>query len=89
VATSVELLPGKVISGGQTVADQAGLIATRRFGIPTGGWMPNGFETADGPNPQLARKYRLREHRSGNAERTATNWRDSDGTIHLARKSRV
>jgi hypothetical protein len=33
------LLPERVVSGGQTGADQAGLIAARRFGIPTGGWM--------------------------------------------------
>jgi len=80
----VELLPRKVISGGQTGADQAGLIAACRFGITTGGWMPRGFETADGPNPQLAKKYGLREHRGGYAERTATNVRDSDGTIRIA-----
>lgn len=84
MSNSVELLPRKVTSGGQTGADQAGLIAACRFGITTGGWMPRGFETADGPNPQLAKKHGLREHRGGYAERTAANVRDSDGTIHLA-----
>jgi len=45
---SLTLLPEKVISGGQTGADQAGLVAAARFAIPTGGWMPHGFETAEG-----------------------------------------
>jgi len=84
VWNSVELLPKKVVSGGQTGADQAGLIAACRFGMPTSGWMPCGFETSDGPNPQLAEKYGLREHRGGYAERTTTNVRDSDGTIRIA-----
>ena len=43
---SVTPLPRKVISGGQTGADQAGLVAARRFGIPTGGWMPRGWKTS-------------------------------------------
>lgn len=78
------LLPEKVISGGQTGADQGGLIAARQFGIPTGGWMPQGFKTNDGSNPQLAQEFGLREHRGDYAERTATNVRDSDGTVRIA-----
>lgn len=78
------LLPHKVISGGQTGADQAGLIAAACFGIATGGWMPKGFKTATGPDPHLAAKYGLREHDGDYAERTEANVRDSDGTIHLA-----
>ena len=74
----------KVISGGQTGSDQAGLIAAARFGIATGGWMPRGFETADGPNPRLAERFGLREHTGGYVERTSTNVRDSDGTIRIA-----
>jgi RNA polymerase sigma factor (sigma-70 family) len=38
----------KVISGGQTGADQAGLFAAEAFGIETGGWMPKGFLTLAG-----------------------------------------
>ena len=58
------LLPEKVISGGQTGADQAGLIAAEKAGITTGGWMPKGFRTLDGPNPGLAARFGLREHPS-------------------------
>ena len=74
----------KIISGGQTGADQSGLIAASRFGIQTGGWMPNGFETKEGPNPELAERFGLFEHRGGYADRTSTNVRLSDGTIRLA-----
>jgi predicted Rossmann-fold nucleotide-binding protein len=81
---AVTPLPRKVISGGQTGADQAGLVAARRFGIPTGGWMPRGWKTSAGPNPHLGREYGLREPTGDYAERTATNVRDSDGTIRFA-----
>jgi hypothetical protein len=35
----------KILSGGQTGADQAAWRAARSFGLPTGGWMPLGFLT--------------------------------------------
>ena len=47
----------KVISGGQTGADQAGWRAARAVGIPTGGWMPLGFLTEDSPRPEFADLY--------------------------------
>ncbi len=78
-------MPTKVVSGGQTGADQAGLFAAARFGIATGGWMPNGFKTATGPNPELAQRFGLREHPSEDyPERTELNVRDSNGTIRFA-----
>ncbi len=78
------LFPEKVISGGQTGADQAGLIAARRFGIATGGWMPKGFLTTAGPAPELAREYGLREHSGGYADRTKANVQMADGTLRFA-----
>jgi putative molybdenum carrier protein len=81
---AVTPLPRKVISGGQTGADQAGLVVARRFGIPTGGWMPRGWKTLAGPNPHLGREYGLQEHTGDYAKRTAANVRDSDGTIRFA-----
>ena len=87
--TSVTPLPRKVISGGQTGADQAGLIVAQRFGIPTGGWMPRGWKTATGANPQLAEAFGLREHTGDYADRTAANVRDSDGTIRFAGSFRI
>ena len=47
----------KIISGGQSGADQAGWRAARRLGLPTGGWMPRGFLTEDGPRPEFAREH--------------------------------
>ena len=74
----------KIISDGQPGADQAGIIAASRFEIPTGGWMPNGFGTKAGPNPELAKMFGLQESRGGYADRTSTNVRLSDGTIRIA-----
>lgn len=74
----------RVISGGQTGADQAGLAAARACGIPTGGWMPNGFLTTAGPAPGVAAGYGLREHTGGYAERTGANVTDADATIRFA-----
>jgi predicted NAD-dependent protein-ADP-ribosyltransferase YbiA (DUF1768 family) len=77
-------LPEKVISGGQTGADQSGLIAAARYGIATGGWMPRGFRTLAGPDPELAAQFGLREHPSEEyPERTELNVRISDGTIRF------
>ena len=73
--------PEKVISGGQTGADQAGLAAAARFGIPTGGWMPRGWKTAAGPDPELGRRFGLREHAGDYADRTEASARDSEATI--------
>lgn len=54
----------KVISGGQTGADQGALIAARSLGIETGGFMPRGFLTEDGPRPEFAALYGMQEHHS-------------------------
>jgi len=75
----------KVISGGQTGADQAGLSAAFYNGIETGGWAPRRYMTKEGPNPDLLRKYKMTEHQdSGYPQRTFANVKDSDGTIRLA-----
>lgn len=68
----------KVIAGGQTGADQAGLRAARAAGITTGGWAPKGWKTEDGPAPWLA-DYGLREHESSDySKRTEQNIIESD-----------
>jgi hypothetical protein len=50
-------MPDKIISGGQTGAEQAGWRAARAFDVGCGGWMPNGFLTDDGPRPEFAAQY--------------------------------
>lgn len=48
----------KIISGGQTGADQGALDAAIRLGIEHGGWIPRGRKTEEGPLPE---KYHLKE----------------------------
>ena len=74
----------RVISGGQTGADQAGLAAARTIGIPTGGTAPRGFLTETGPDPGL-RDYGLVEHASSSyPPRTLANIADADLTVIVA-----
>ncbi len=75
----------KVISGGQTGADEAGLFVANKFGLETGGWMPKGFRTLGGPKPEFAELYGVQEHTSKSyVPRTRLNVQDSDGTIRIA-----
>ena len=77
----------KVISGGQTGADVAGVTAAAACGLETGGWMPKGFKTLAGNKPQWAECFNMKEHSSSSyKERTWDNVRDSDATIRLATK---
>ena len=72
----------KIISGGQTGADQAALDAAIKLDIPHGGWLPKGRQTENGPLPQ---KYELQELTSKNyAERTEKNVVESDGTLIIS-----
>lgn len=72
---------GKVISGGQTGADQGALRAARTVGVPTGGYAPKGWTTEDGPAPWLA-DFGLTEIVSGNyAARTRMNVQAADMTL--------
>lgn len=71
-----------IISGGQTGADQAGWRAAKRFGLKTGGWMPRGYRTEDGPRPEFAAMYGAKEHQSREyPPRTMANVSISEGTI--------
>jgi hypothetical protein len=69
----------KIISGGQTGADQAALDAAIKLDVPHGGWIPKGKITENGP---LSDKYQLDEMpTSSYEERTEKNIIDSDGTL--------
>lgn len=77
----------KVISGGQTGADIAGLKAAKKKGIETGGWIPKGFKTQEGPKLEYKDVYGLREHESEQyPPRTFLNVKESDGTLRFASK---
>jgi Circularly permutated YpsA SLOG family len=51
----------RVITGGQTGADQAAWQAAKAAGIPTGGAMPRGFLTEQGPRPEFAELFNAHE----------------------------
>jgi hypothetical protein len=72
----------RIVSGGQTGADQAEWRAAKALGIATGGWMAPGFPTEDGPRPDFAGLYGAAELAAGGyPQRTRANARDSDATI--------
>lgn len=73
----------KVISGGQTGVDIAGLRAAQCLGIPTGGTAAKGWKTLAGPRPQL-QQFGLTEATGGYAYRTRKNVQDSSATLVLA-----
>lgn len=69
----------KVISGGQTGVDRAGLDAAVNAGIPIGGYCPRGRLAEDGTIPN---KYPLTVLESPESYyRTEMNVRESDGTL--------
>jgi hypothetical protein len=72
----------KIVSGGQTGADQAALDVAIEEGIPHGGWIPKGRKTEGGPLPE---KYQLKEMPTADyPKRTEKNVVDSDGTAILS-----
>lgn len=74
----------KVISGGQCGADQGGLVAAYELNVPTGGWAPKGWRTAEGPAPEL-QFFGLKEHYSEDyVPRTKLNVQMADATIIVA-----
>lgn len=69
----------KIISGGQTGADRAGLDVALAHDFPHGGWCPKGRKAEDGP---IDAEFDLKETPSTNyLQRTEWNVRDTDGTI--------
>ena len=73
----------KIISGGQTGADQAGLDAAMDCGVEHGGWIPKGRPTNSG---MLSTKYKLEEMTTKSyPKRTEKNILSSDGTVIFSR----
>ena len=72
----------RVISGGQTGADQAGLRAAKALGYATGGMLPLGCRTEDGPRPDLLHTYDMVEsHHADYEHRTHYNVANASGTL--------
>lgn len=69
----------KIISGGQTGADQSALDFAIENKFPHGGWCPRGRLTEEGP---LDKKYNLQETKTADYdERTLRNVLSSDATL--------
>ncbi len=74
-------IPSRIISGGQTGVDRAGLDAAIALGIEHGGWCPKGRLAEDGAIPAT---YRLHEMSStAYPPRTRENVKDSEATLIL------
>ena len=72
----------KIISGGQTGADQAVLDIVIKLELPHGGWIPKGRITEAGPLPD---KYRLKEMPTDSySEYIEQNVKDSKGTLIIS-----
>lgn len=81
----------KIVSGGQTGVDQAGLEAAVELGLDFGGWAPHGWIAENGMVPAPYRG-RMKEHpdcgsRGRNYRtRTLANIRDSQATLILVER---
>lgn len=74
-------VPSRIVSGGQTGVDRAGLEAAIALGIQHGGWCPAGRLAEDGSVPS---RYELTEMSSPDyPTRTEQNVIDSDATLIL------
>jgi hypothetical protein len=75
----------KIISGGQTGVDVAGLRIAKLKGIETGGYAPKGWRTQSGDCPELGTVFGLVEHPLSRYDaRTGSNVKEADGTIRFA-----
>jgi hypothetical protein len=74
----------KVISGGQTGADLAGLWAAKIYGIETGGKAPKGWITQYGQKPRLLELFCLKESTNEYHGLTLENCESSDLTLIFA-----
>ena len=72
----------KIISGGQTDADQAALDIAIKLRIPHGGWIPKGRTTETGTLPE---RFKLKEMSSENySECIKQNVMDATGTLIIS-----
>jgi hypothetical protein len=75
-----------VITGGQSGADLGGWTAALKAGLPTTGYMPDGFMTEDGPKPEYAELFGAEEvpgakGARGYAVRRKMNARTADAVL--------
>lgn len=73
------------VSGFNTGADIAGILAAHELGIETSGWMPRNYKTENGNRPEYQYLYNAKEFMFDSyKDRTFVNVEESDGTIVFA-----
>ncbi|MBU1386883.1 MAG: putative molybdenum carrier protein [Proteobacteria bacterium] len=70
----------KIVSGGQTGADIAGVDAAIFCRFPYGGWLPQGRKSEKGLVPEKYNQFQVMA-RGGYPKRTEQNVIESDGTV--------
>ncbi len=88
----MKMYPNKIISGGQTGADFAGLEAAAALGLETGGTASYNWMTDEGPKRELLVSYGLVAGPYDSKTypiRTRLNVRDSDGTLLTGNSSSI
>ena len=71
----------KIVSGGQTGVDQAGLLVASKMGFSIGGWCPKGGLDENGVCVLNQYPSLVEASTANSDERTVLNIRDSDGTL--------
>ena len=71
----------KIISGGQTGADMAGLVFAHKIGIATGGTAPKGYKTESGEMKHLLKDVFGLNEFGDYKQRTIINIEDAGGTV--------
>jgi hypothetical protein len=59
----------KIVTGGNTGCDRAGLIAAERLGLKTGGFLPKGLKTDDDKGEEVMKRFNLLESSGGYRQR--------------------
>jgi hypothetical protein len=73
----------KIVTGGESGAEQEAWAAARRAGVATGGYMRRGFATEDGPTPRLGALYGAIEFPLDEPTRARANLRRADAMLWL------
>lgn len=80
--SGMNIILKKIVSGCQTGADTAGLVAANALGLATGGWVPRDYRDENGHNREFMIEMGCKPcDVLGYEMRTALNVRDSDATI--------
>eukprot|EP00928_Gymnodinium_smaydae_P037157 TRINITY_DN25832_c0_g1_i1.p1 TRINITY_DN25832_c0_g1~~TRINITY_DN25832_c0_g1_i1.p1 ORF type:complete len:274 (+),score=24.95 TRINITY_DN25832_c0_g1_i1:30-824(+) len=80
-ALAVDFSPHEFVSGGQVGADSAPFSVYEDLGVALRGYMPKGFERADGRGREIAARYGLAEGQGGYKWRDMRNAESADACL--------